>query len=191
MIKKKETRVSLSSEYRVPEYRGLANHSYVSLTRKSKRGTLYRTDLCPSFATDQSRASPDGRLDRWSFRHDAEGVARSLEAFSVTRWLRASMQLLISSGRAGTAIPARVYGLLVSMCVHGASVRSCYARIQGLLPDWLSELPISPDRSHTSWNHGSFFNTLDVLLGEGGWPGCERCLTHVQKFLNGRESAQL
>ena len=72
-------------------------------------------------------------------------------------------------GRAGT-IPRVVRDGPVYVCTPCAFVRASCTRayIQGLLPDWLSELPISPDRSHTSWNHGSFFNNAR-RASRSGW----------------------
>lgn len=114
---------------------------------KSKRGTLYRTDLCPSFATDQSRASPDGRLDRWSLptrRRGSRAKSRSVLRDGVASSLGVATHL---AGKGGYPDRCSCTGLVPCRCVHGASVRPCTHVYRGCCPigcrSYLSPLTVA------------------------------------------------
>lgn len=106
-------------------------HRHVSPARKSReRHTLYRTDLCPSFATDQSRASPDGRLDQWSFptrRRGSRAKSRSVLRDEVASSLGVATHL---AGKGGYDPPCSCTGCL-RLCVHPLCVctRVVYTRV--------------------------------------------------------------
>lgn len=106
-------------------------HRHVSPARKSReRHTLYRTDLCPSFATDQSRASPDGRLDQWSFptrRRGSRAKSRSVLRDEVASSLGVATHL---AGKGGYDPPCSCTGCLC-LCVHPLCVctRVVYTRV--------------------------------------------------------------
>lgn len=84
--------------------------------KKSKRGTPYRTDLRPSFATDQSRASPDERLDPVvvpTQRRGSRAKSRSVLRDGVASSLNVATHLVGKGGHHGRA---RVRDICTSVC---------------------------------------------------------------------------
>lgn len=88
------------------------------------------TDLCPSFATDQSRASPDGRLDQRSFptrRRGSRAKSRSVLRDEVASSLGVATHL---AGKGGyDAACSCVRDPPIYVCGPCAFVRLVYTRV--------------------------------------------------------------